>query len=283
MAISQSQLLPAPFLTDVTKGYAKDIGALTAAPLATKEFAPTVAPQDIYQTDAYTMAGTAGQGIGAYDPYITGQGAYSGLPTDYRGAQDYTGPDAYEEFYSPYQKDVIDKTLAEYDVQAGKGLSGIGLLAAKSGNLGGGREGVMRSEFQTKSDLQRALLDYQMRNQGFMQANQLAGQAFGQQMNMAGTVPGLERADIAGLESAGAGRRATAQAEIDAERETKRLAAYEPYERLGYLGSGIGSMLSGYPAQFQSSVQPNPTPLQTAMGIGAVGSGILGNLKGLYS
>ena len=52
MALTQSQLLPAPFLTDVTKDYAKDLGALTSAPLATKEFAPTVAPQDQYQTDA---------------------------------------------------------------------------------------------------------------------------------------------------------------------------------------------------------------------------------------
>ena len=270
MAITQSQLLPAPFLTDVTKGYAKDIGALTAAPLKTADFAPTVAPQDIYQTDAYTMAGTAGQGIGAYDPYITKAGAYS-------------GPTAYEAFETPYQQDIIKTTMDEYDVQAGKGLSGIGLLAAKSGNLGGGREGVMRSEYQTQSDLNRAMLMAQLQQQGFGQANQLAAQAFGQQMNMAGMVPQLERADIAGLESAGAGRRATAQAIADAERETERLAAYEPYERLGYLGSGIGSMLSGYPAQFQSSVQPNPTPLQTALGIGAVGSGILGNLKGLYS
>ena len=270
MAISQSQLLPAPFLTDVTKGYAKDIGALTAAPLKTADFAPTVAPQDIYQTDAYTMAGTAGQGIGAYDPYITKAGAYS-------------GPTAYEAFKTPYQQQIIDTTMDEYDVQAGKGLSGIGLLAAKSGNLGGGREGVMRSEYQTQSDLNRALLYAQLQQQGFGQAQNLAGQAFGQQMNMAGMVPQLERADIAGLESAGARTQAHAQAVAEADRETARLKAYEPYERLGYLGSGIGSMLSGYPAQFQSSVQPNPTPLQTAMGIGAVGSGILGNLKGLYA
>ena len=68
MALTQSQILPAPFLTDITKDYAKRLGGVGAAPLDTGAFAPTVAPRDQYQTDAYTMAGTAGQGIGAYEP-----------------------------------------------------------------------------------------------------------------------------------------------------------------------------------------------------------------------
>ena len=77
MAITQTQTLPAPFLEDVTKGYAKDIGALTAQPLATEKFAPQVAPQDQYQQDAY---GRVPGGIGAYEPYITGAGAAGMAP-----------------------------------------------------------------------------------------------------------------------------------------------------------------------------------------------------------
>ena len=65
MAVQQTQMLPAPFLTDVSKQYSKDIGALTAKPLQTSAFAPPVAGQDQYQTDAYNLAG---QGIGAYQP-----------------------------------------------------------------------------------------------------------------------------------------------------------------------------------------------------------------------
>ena len=259
MAISQSQLLPAPFLTDVTKGYAKDIGALTAAPLKTADFAPTVAPQDIYQTDAYTMAGTAGQGIGAYDPYITKAGAYS-------------GPTAYEAFETPYQQDIIKTTMDEYDVQAGKGLTGIGSLAAKSGNLGGGREGVMRSEYQTQSDLNRAMLLAQLQQQGFGQAQKGAELGFNQQMQMAGAVPGMYGRDIATLGSAGAIQQAQEQATLDAQREANRLAAYDPYERLGYMGAGIGNILGGMQGQYQTTVAPNQSALQQAMGI--LGTGI---------
>jgi hypothetical protein len=52
----------------------------------------------------------------------------------------------------------------------------------------------------------------------------------------------------------------------------------EPYERMGVYGSGITGLISGYPGQYQTSVMPNPTPLQTALGTGAVLGGIYGNL-----
>ena len=66
-----------------------------------------------------------------------------------------------------------------------------------------------------------------------------------------------------------------AQAQLDATREAERLEAYEPYERLGYLGSGIASIASGAPGQYQSMVTPNPTPLQNALGIAGVAGGLM--------
>ena len=266
MAVSQSQLLPAPFLTDITKDYAKDLGALTSAPLDTTQFAPKVAPQDQAQLDAYTRATTQGQGIGAYAPYITQASAY-------------TGPTGYQDFMSPYQQDVIDTTLTEFDKQAARGMQGISDLATRSGNLGGGREGVMRSEYQTQSDLNRALLQSGLLQQGFGQAQQAAQQAYMNQMQMAGVVPGLYGQDISRLGSAGAIQQAQTQAVLDAQREANRMAAYEPYERLGYMGVGLGNILGGMGGQYQTTVRPDPSPLQTALGIAATGIGAYGAFR----
>ena len=264
MAVQQTQALPPQYVEDLQKDFGTQLTAMTATPLNTGLFAPQVAGQDQAQADAYTMATTQGQGIGAFSPYITQAGAYS-------------GPTGYQPFMSPYQQDVIDATLAEYDTQAAQGLQGIADRATMAGNLGGGREGVMAAQYQNKSDMNRALLQSGLLQQGFTQANQLANQAFGQQQALAQQVPQLYGADIGTLRSAGAGQQAQAQAQLDATREAERLQAYEPYERLGYLGSGIAQIASGAPGQYQSMVTPNPTPLQTALGIASVGGGLLGN------
>ena len=269
MAVQQTQALPPQYVEDLQKDYGKQLTATTAAPLDTSKFAPQVAAQDAAQTSAYNLA--TGQGIGAFQPYITQAGSYD------TAAAGLSGPQAYQQFQSPYQQDIIDATLAEYDTQAAQGLTGIGQQAAMSGNLGGGREGVMRAQYQNKSDMNRALLQSGLLQQGFTQANQLANQAFGQQQALAQQVPQLYGADIGTLRSAGAGQQSQAQAVLDAQREANRLEAYEPYERLGYQQTGVASIASGAPGQYQSMVTPNPTPLQTALGIASVGGGLLGN------
>ena len=277
MAVTQTQTLPAPFLTDVSKDYAKRLGQVTAPAMDTSKFAPSVAPQDPYQTEAY---GRVPGGIGAYQPYITQAGAYD------TAAAGYSGPSAYQAFMSPYQQDIIDATMSDFDKQSAQGLLGIGQMAAQTGNLGGGREGVLRSEYQSQSDLNRAKLLAQLRQSGFGQAQGLAQTAFGQQQQlgatqrgMASLMPQLYSADTAAYGAMGAQQQAFKQAQEDATREAARMEAYEPYERLGYLGTGITGMLGGYPGQYQSTVQPNPTPLQTALGIGTGLAGMYGAYK----
>ena len=70
----------------------------------------------------------------------------------------------------------------------------------------------------------------------------------------------------------GATQQAQAQAQLDQQREANRMAAYEPYERLGYMGAGIGNILGGMQGQYQTTVTPNQSALQQAMGI--LGTGI---------
>ena len=278
MATETSITRQSPYIEALGEQYGQDLTALTGKAMPTSGYAPTVAGQDPAQAAAYAQATTAGQGIGAYEPYLTQAGAYSGPMTGTQlstiGAQGQTVTPtlAAGSFMSPYQQQVIDQTLSQYDIQAQKGMSGIGSLAAKSGNLGGGREGVMRSEYQSQSDAQRALLQAQMLQQGFGQAQQGRQQAYQQQMQMAGAAPQFQGRDIATLGSAGAIQQAQTQATLDAQREANRMAAYEPYERLGYMGAGLGNVLGGMGGQYQTTVSPNQSALQQAMGI--IGTGI---------
>ena len=262
MAIQQQRTLPAQFIEDAGKDYATQLKGLTSVPLDTGKFAPTVAAQDPLQAQAYSL-GQAG--VGAYQPYLTQAGAYS-------------GPAGYESFMSPYQQDIIDTTMADFDKRASQGILGIGQAAAQSGNLGGGREGVMRSEYQSQSDLNRAMLLAQLRQQGFGQAQQAAQTGFNQQMQMGQQLPAWQAGDISQLGQLGGIQQAQAQAQADAQREANRMTAMEPYERMGQYGSGITGLISGYPGQYQTSVMPNPTPLQTALGTAAVMGGIYGNI-----
>ena len=261
MAVEQIQNLPQQYVTDLGVDYGKQLAGLTAIPLDTSRFAPQVAAQDPMQQQAASLAAS---GVGAYQPFLTQAGAYS-------------GPTGYQAFMSPYQQDVIDATLADFDKQAAKDMRGIGLLAAQSGNIGGGREGVMRAEQATQSNLDRAALLATLRQQGFNTAQNLADRAFGQQRQLAGDITDFQTADINQLGRLGGLQQTQQQAVLDAQREANRLQAFEPYERLSTYGSGVASLFSGNaPFGNQSTVTPNPTPLQTALGTASVLSGIFG-------
>jgi len=261
MAIEQVQNLPQQYVTDLGVDYGKQLAGLTSIPLDTARLAPQVAAQDPMQQQAASLAAS---GVGSYQPFLTQAGAYS-------------GPTGYQSFMSPYQQDIIDTTLADFDKQAAKDMTGIGLLAAQTGNLGGGREGVMRSELASQSNLDRAALLAQLRQQGFNTSQNLANRAFSQQRNLAGDITDFQTADINQLGRLGGLQQAQAQALLDAQREANRLEAFEPYERLGTYGSGVASLFSGNaPFGNQSTVTPNPTPLQTALGTASVLSGIFG-------
>ena len=202
---------------------------------------------------------------------------------------------------SPYQQDVIDATLGEYDVQSAKGLAGIGQQAALSGQfLGGGREGVQRAEYQSASDRNRALLQAQMLQQGFGQAQQAAGQAYRTTNGIRSGTNGIRPTTIRNRVSikqdsqvkyhnykqqifrnwvnwAGSNKRKNRHNWVQ-HKKLIECKLMEPYERMGTYGQGVTGLISGYPGQYQSGVTPNPTPLQTALGTASVLGGIYGTL-----
>jgi hypothetical protein len=297
MAVQETRTLPAPFIESLGKDYAKGLTDLTKTALPTQQFAPKVAPQHQLQTDAVSLAQT---GLGAYQPYLTGQGAYAGTPTDMMGAQDYgaaaaaltgtgagTGAGSIASYMSPYQQSVIDATLDEYDIQAQKGQQGIMDAASRIGALGAGRTGVQLGEYQSASDRNRAAIQAGLLQQGYTQGQGARQQDYQNQIGMGqyqsglgSLTPQLVAGQIGTMGQVGATQQAQTQAGYDAMREANRMAAYEPYERMGYYGTGVTGIMGGYPGQYQWSSMPNPSPLQTALGVGATMGGMWGNIMG---
>ena len=112
----------------------------------------------------------------------------------------------------------------------------------------------------------------------FGQAQQGAQTGYNQQMQMGQQLPAWQAGDISQLGQLGGIQQAQAQAELGATQEGNRLTAMEPYERLGKYGAGVTGLISGMPGQYGTTVMPNPTPLQTALGTASVLGGVYGNL-----
>ena len=287
MAITTTRTLPAQFIEDLGRDYGKQISALTSLPMDTSKFAPTVAAQDPLQTAAYTQATDATTGLGAYQPFLTKATTAADAATALTGTGAGTGAGSIASYMSPYQSDVMSTALAEFDKQAAIRQQSISDAAlGVPGAYGGGREGVLQSEYQSTSDKNRAALQAGLLQQGFQQAQQARQQDFARQQGLAGlqsTLGGgaqqLAQQQISGLGTLGGAQQAQAQAVADAQRQAAQTAAYEPYQRLGTYGAGVASLISGYPSG-QQTMTPSASPLQTALGVGTGLAGIYGGLTG---
>ena len=300
MATQTTIARPAPFVESLGKDLAKQVVAQTAVPVvapgtggitqlagesagqfaarqkAAQQFdirqqslaglAPTVAGQDRLQQEAQKLAE---QGIGSFKPFLQ-QAQFASAAG--------LSPQVAQQFMSPYQQQVIDVTLEEFDRNRAMQEQRIADQAYASGAFGGGRQGVLESEFRTGSDRERAAIQAQLLQQGYGQAQQLAAQRFGQQQGLAQLVPGLQKQDVGTLGQLGALNQAQRQAEADAAREAARMAAFQPQEQVDRYANIVTGIMGGYPGQVQSTNIPNPTPLQTALGTGFTAAGIYGAL-----
>ena len=214
--------------------------AATQAGLGQLTFDPT--------TGAVTGAGT-GTGVAGYQPFLDQAAAYS-------------GPQAFQGFMSPYQQQVIDTTLQEFDTQTAMGVPQLAANAIQQGAFGGGREGIAQAQYASDAAKNRAALQAQLLGQGFTQASQLAQNAFEQQRNLASLQPSLAASGVQQLGAAGTGNLAFQQAQLDAAQQRSQLAYNEPLSRLNAFGSGIASQASG---------SPTTTTNTTLGGAGTVG------------
>ena len=186
------------YLEPAVKDYADQAKATYSAPIDTSKFTGKqfVAGEDPLQTQAINLAQ---QGVGSYQPYLQaatgaqalGAGALGQSAQTIGGLGALTGPQAYQPFMSPYQSQVIDATLAEYDKQGAAGSQAIKDQAVASGNFGGGREGAMLGQYESDRLADRAALQSSMLQQGFGQANQLAQQNFMNQGSIGTAQQGL--------------------------------------------------------------------------------------------
>jgi hypothetical protein len=280
---------PPEFIEAAAKPYITQLQQVTGA-LKEADLAKVYGPQFTAGLGALTQQaiGKAG-GLGAYEPYLQQAGTQAAQAAAQAAqASQFMGPTAYQQYMSPYQQDVIGTTLAEFDVQAQKGLPALAAQAIGAGAFGGGREGVQRAEYQAASDRNRAALQAQLLQQGFGQAQQLAAQGFGQQQAMAQQqqslaqqqqqlaqlAPSLAGQQISALTTLGGIQQGQQQAQLAAQQQLAQQQLMQPLQATQALGSGITSLIAGYPGTQQTTTAPSPTPLQTALGAGATLAGI---------
>ena len=260
--------------------------AATQAGLGTLQFDPTTG----------AVSGVTGQGVAGFEPFLqTAQQTMGGVQPFITAAAGRTGPTAFQAFESPYQTAVRDATLASFDEQAEARRQGIRDQAAAIGSLGAGRTGVQLAEYDRKSDMDRALLQAQLNQAGFTQANQLAAQAFGQQGQLAGLQSGLagQQLGLAQIQpqlaaqsigmAQGIGQQDLAfrQAIQDAQAQANRMAAFEPIDRLARFGQGLTGVGGGLGSvqTMTGPAAPQQSPLAGAINTG-IGAFTLGKLFG---
>ena len=188
------------FLQDYAKDYAAQAKGAYSVPIDTTQFTGRqfVAGEDPLQTQAI---GIAQGGVGAYKPYLSAaqqaqtdaSTTLGGLGSMQAGAQGFqtaqagaTGANAYQPFMSPYQQQVIDASLAEFDRNAAIQNQGLRDQAIQMGAYGGGREGVMAAEALRGQGANRAQLQAQLLNQGFQQAQAAAAQDLAARQGLGG-------------------------------------------------------------------------------------------------
>jgi len=254
MAVTETRQLVNPTLEASLTGFLKKLDPLGGQAINTATYAPQVAARNTLQTGAETAAA----GLGA----LTGTGA---------GAADQAGSIA--SYMSPYQQQVIDASLAEFDRNAAIQQQGLRDNAISMGAYGGGREGVMQAEAMRGNQMNRAQLQAQLLNQGFQEARAARGADLAAQQGL-GTYQ----------QQLGSAQQGFEQAKLDATQIANREAEFEDFTRLGLVGQQLAQIQPGAFASQTVGYAPPAAPASPMTNFltgAAGGAGIMGKL-GLF-
>ena len=263
MATTTTITQPSPILEGSLTAFLKHLDKLQAgavptgfAGIDTSKYAPQVAQQ----TDLQKDAATAAAGLGS----LIGPGAE--LAGD-------VVPGSVQAYMSPYQQQVIDAQMQEFDRQAAINRQGIQDSAVQAGAFGGGRHGVQLAEYAKGSDMNRALLQGQLLQQGFTQAQGARAQDLAAQQGL-GTYQ----------QAMGQAQQGYEQAGLDATQIAAREAEFAPFTQLGLVGQQLAQIQPGaFPTQTVGYAPPAaPASPMSQFLTGATGAaGIMGKL-GLF-
>ena len=255
MAETTTITKPAPILEGSLTAFLKSIDKLGAGAVPstftgidTSAYAPKVAARTTAQTDALAAATAP---------------AMAAL----------VGPDAYKDFMSPYQQDVIDTTLAEFDRQQAIADTARRDAAIAAGAFGGGREGVLAAEAARGAAANRANLQAQLLAQGFQQAQAAAAQDLAARQGL-----GTYQSQL------GQQQQAYDQAILDANQIAAREEQFQPFTQLGLIGQQLAQIQPGaFPTQTVGvgAVAPTASPMSQFL-TGAAGIGGIAGKLGLF-
>jgi len=273
MAETVTVTKPAPILEGSLTAFLSQIDKLGGGALDPRldpsKFTTVTDPTTGKQTQIFRGIDTS-----KYDPKVAQQVA---LQTEAaKAAADLgtlVGPDAYKDFMSPYQQDVINTSLAEFDRQQAIANTALRDRAIQAGAYGGGREGVMAAEAARGAADQRLQLQSQLLAQGFQQAQQAAAADL------------AARQGLGQYQSAlGQQQQAVQQAQFDADQIAAREAEFQPFTQLGLVGQQLAQIQPGaFPTQTVGYAPPAaPASPMSQFLTGAAGIGGIAGKLGLF-
>ena len=279
----------APFLQPLGQQIGNLLSGALSQPVDLAGQLPQVAQQNVLQQQAAqqaaTQAGlgnlqfntqgqltgaTCGSGIAGYQPYLTSAAAN-------------VGPNAYQQYMSPYQQQVIAPTLQQYDIQSQINKQALPAAAIQAGAYGGARCGVEQGVYQSQSDLNRSVLQAQLEQQGFTQAQQAASTAFGQNLALSTTQPTLAAATYNLLNTAGGAQNTYSQGILNAMTTGNALLANYPFTQLqqaANIYSPLAAYTPGTPGAPLLTSPAQSAAQAIADTLGGVGSTNIGNALG---